>query len=141
MDISIVLVNQLPEGIRMEHSVPYTPLQNGVAERKNRSLKEMETCLVHGKNLPPSLWEEAVNCVSYLHNRVPHKLLVGATPFEALHGYKPNVSHLIFFCSKAWAIIPIDKRKDLQAQSSEYILLGYVKDEKNYKLMELATRK
>ena len=43
------------EGIRMEHSVPYTPQQNGVAERKNRSLKEMETCLLHGKNAPPTL--------------------------------------------------------------------------------------
>ena len=44
------------EGIRMENSVPYTPHQNDVAERKNRSLKQMETCLLHGKNLPPSLW-------------------------------------------------------------------------------------
>ena len=34
------------EGIRMEHSVPYTPQQNGVADKKNRSLKEMETCLL-----------------------------------------------------------------------------------------------
>ena len=38
------------EGIRMEHSVPYKPQQNGVAERKNRSLKEMATCLLHAKN-------------------------------------------------------------------------------------------
>ena len=54
------------EGIRMDHSVPYTPQQNGVAERKNRSLKDMETCLHYGKNLPPSLWAEYVNCASYL---------------------------------------------------------------------------
>ena len=54
------------EGIQMEHSVPYTPQQNGVAERKNKSLKEMETCLLHAKHLPPSLWAEAVNCASYL---------------------------------------------------------------------------
>ena len=47
------------EGIRMEHSVPYTPQQNGVAERKNISLKEMETCLLHAKHLPPSTWDEA----------------------------------------------------------------------------------
>ena len=43
------------EGIRMEHSVPHTPQQNGVAERKNTSLKEMATCLLHAKHLPPSL--------------------------------------------------------------------------------------
>ena len=53
------------EGIQMEHLVPYTPHQNGVDERKNRSLKEMTTCLLHGKNLPPSLWIEAINCASY----------------------------------------------------------------------------
>ena len=50
----------------MEHSVPYTPQQNGVAERKNRSLKDMETFLIHAKHLPPSLWDEVVNFALYL---------------------------------------------------------------------------
>ena len=99
----------------MEYSVPYTPQQNGVDKRKNRSLKEMTTYLLQAKNLPPSLWEEAVNYASYIHNRVPHKSVVGATPFEALHGHKPNVSHLRVFGSKAWARIPIDKRKAFQS--------------------------
>ena len=114
----------------MEHSVPYTPQHNGVVERKNISLKEMATCILHAKNLPPSLWDEVVNCASYLQNRVPHKLVVGVTPFKALHGYKPNVSHLIFFGSKSWSRIPLDKRKAFQAQSSKWILLGYVEDVK-----------
>ena len=63
--------------------------------------------------------------------------MVGATPFEALHGHKPNVSHLRFFGSKAWAKIPLDKRKAFQAQISEWILLGYAEDRKAYKLMEV----
>ena len=108
----------------MENSVPYTPQQNGVAERKNRSLKEMETCLLHAKHLHPSLWDEAVNCDLYLQNRVPHKSVVGATPFEALHGYNTNVPHLRVFGSKSWARIPLDKRKVFQAQSSKCIMLG-----------------
>ena len=107
------------EGIRMEHSVPYTPQQNGVVERKNISLKEMEICLLHGKHLPPSLWAEVVNSASYLQNRVPHKSVVGVTPLEALHGYKPDVFHLRAFGSKAWARIPLDKRKAFQDQSRE----------------------
>ena len=61
------------EGIQMEHSVPYTPHQDGVAKRKNRSSKEMETCLLHDKNISPSLWAEDVKCASYLQNRVPQK--------------------------------------------------------------------
>ena len=109
------------EGIRMEHSVPYTPQQNGVVERKNRPLKKMATFLLHAKHLPPYLWAEAVKCASYLHNRVPHKSVVGVTPFEALHGYKPNVSHMRVFGSKSWARIPLDKRKAFQAQSRESV--------------------
>ena len=124
----------------MEHLVPYTPQQNGVDERKNRSLKETKTCLLHAKHLPPSLWAKPVNCDPYLQNRVPHKSVVGATPFEALHGYKPNVSHLRVFGSKSWARMPLEKRKAFQAQSSECILLGYVEDAKDYKLMEAATK-
>ena len=67
--------------------------------------------------------------------------MIGVTPFEALHGYKTNVSHLRFFGSKSWARIPLDKRKAFQAQRSECILFGYVDDEKAYKLMEVATRR
>ena len=84
-------------------------------ERKNRSLKEMETCLLQAKNLPPSLWDEVVNCASYIQNRVPHKLVIGATPFKALLGNKHDVSHLIVFGSKAWTRIPMDKIKAFQA--------------------------
>ena len=125
----------------MEHSVPYTPQKNGVAERKNRSLKEMETCLLHAKHLPPSLWVEVVNYTSYLQNRVPHKSVVGVTLFKAMHGYKTNVSHLRVFGSKDWARIPLDKRKAFQARSSKCILLGYAEDTKYYKLMEVSTRR
>ena len=100
----------------------------------------METCLLPEKNIT-SPWDEAINCASYIQNRVPHKSVIGATPFEALLGHKPDVSHLRVFGSKAWSIIPMDKRKAFQAQSSEWILLGYVEDEKEYKFMELPTRK
>ena len=68
----------------MQHSIPYTPQKNGVAKRKNRSLKEMETCMMEDKNFPPKFWVEAINCASYIHNRVPHKQLDGMTPLK--HG-------------------------------------------------------
>ena len=119
----------------MEYLVPYIPQQNGVAERKNRSLKEMETYILQAKNIPPSIWAEVVNCASYIQNRVPHKSMIRATPFEALHGDKPDASHLRVFGYKAWSKIPMDKRKAFQTESSECILLGYVEDAKAYKLM------
>ena len=51
-------------GIQMQHYIPYTPQQNGVAERKNRSLKEMATCMLEAKTLPPKFWAEDIKCVS-----------------------------------------------------------------------------
>ena len=53
-------------GIQMQHSVPYTPQKNGVAERKNRALKEMDTCMLEDKHFSPKLWDEAINFVSYV---------------------------------------------------------------------------
>ena len=50
----------------MQHSIPYTPQQNGVAERKNRSLKEMGTYMLEAKTFPPKFWAEAVNFSSYI---------------------------------------------------------------------------
>ena len=60
-------------GIQMQHTVPYRPQQNGVAKRKNRSLKEMSTCMIEVKDLSPKLWDEAINGVSYIQNRTLHK--------------------------------------------------------------------
>jgi hypothetical protein len=53
-------------GIQLQHKVPYTPQQNGVAERKNRSLKEMANCMLQSKSLAPKLWDEDINCATYI---------------------------------------------------------------------------
>ena len=103
----------------MQHSIPYTPQQNGVVERKNRSLKEMTTCMMEDKNFPPKFWAETINFASYIQNRVPHKHLDGMTPFKAWSGHKPDVTHFRIFGSKAWARIPTEKRKALQPQIQE----------------------
>ena len=42
-------------GIQMQHSTPYTPQQNGVAKRKNRSLKEMATCMIEERDISPKI--------------------------------------------------------------------------------------
>ena len=62
-------------GIQVQHSVPYTPQQNDVAERKNRSLKEMTTCMLESKKLAANLWDDAMHAIEYIHNRVPHSYM------------------------------------------------------------------
>ena len=64
----------------MQHLIPYTPHQNGVVERKNRSLKEIAICMTESKNFPPKFGVEAINFETYIHNRVPHKQLYGIIP-------------------------------------------------------------
>ena len=53
-------------GIHIQHSFPYTPQQKGVAQRKNRSLKEMTTCMLESKKLAANLWVEAMNAAAYI---------------------------------------------------------------------------
>ena len=85
----------------MQHLVPYTPQQNGVAEHKNRALKEMATCMMEAKHLNPKIWDEDINFVSYIQNISPHKYLYGKTPYEAWSRHKPSVSHFKVSGSKA----------------------------------------
>ena len=87
-----------------------------MCHRKNRSLKEMETCMMESKNFPPNFCAEYINCASYIQNRVPHYYLDGINPSESWSGHKPYVTHFSIFGSRAWARIPTEKRKDLKPQ-------------------------
>ena len=53
-------------GIQFQHSIPYTPQQNGVAERKNRSLNEMSTYMLESKKLAANLWVESMHAIEYI---------------------------------------------------------------------------
>jgi hypothetical protein len=93
-------------GIHLHHIVPYIPQQNGVVEQKNRSLKEMASCMLHAKLLPQKLWTEALKCATYIQNRSPHRSIKDKTPYEAWSGLKEEVAHFHIFGSRAWAWIP-----------------------------------
>ena len=64
-------------------TLPYTPQQNGVAERKNCTLKEMDNCMIQFKGLSLQYWAEAIHCANYIVNCTPTKFLQGITPEEA----------------------------------------------------------
>lgn len=61
------------EGIRAEYTSPYSPQQNGVAERKNRYLQEMALCMLLDAGLPKLYWGEAVMTATFLQNRLPSR--------------------------------------------------------------------
>ena len=66
------------QGIQKQHTVPYTQQKNGVAEWKNRTLKEMANCMIQSKGLSLQYWAEAINCANYIDNQVlSHGSMVG----------------------------------------------------------------
>ena len=125
-------------GIQLKHTVPYTPQQNGVVERKNRSLKEMASCMLHAKSLPQRIWVEALNCATYIQNKSPHRSVKDKTPYEAWSGLKSEVTHFHNFGSHASTQIPSEKRKALDPQSTECIFVGYHDGVKGYRLIDLS---
>ena len=102
---------------------------------------ECARSMLKGKNISNGFWEEAINIVVYLQNRGPTKFLDLKTPFEVLYGYKLEVSHLRVFGSKAFAHIPKDERRKLDAKSVRCTFLGYCDDHNAYKLFDLSTHK
>ena len=82
------------KGIEFQPSAPHSPAQNGAAERLNRTLTELMRAMILEKDLPQTLWAEAINHAVYIRNRSPTRPLPGMTPIEAWTGNKPDLSHL-----------------------------------------------
>ena len=74
------------KGITIETMAPYSPSQNGVAERFNRTLLELARAMIISSKLPIFLWDEAVSHANYLRNCTPTQALLGKTLYEAWTG-------------------------------------------------------
>ncbi|GKE66518.1 ribonuclease H-like domain-containing protein, partial [Tanacetum coccineum] len=104
------VMNQFCEmkGIKREFSVARTPQQNGVEERKNRTLIEAARTMLADSKLPTTFWAEAVNTACYVQNRVlvikPHN----KTPYELFLGRKPALSFMRPFGCPATILNTID---------------------------------
>jgi len=124
----------------MQHIIPYTPQKNGVAERKNRILKEMANCMLQSKGLSLNFWAEVINYANYIVNITPTKVLNNITLEEAWSSIKPDVSHFHGFGNEAWAHIPDGKHRALEPKSEKCIFVGYSEDVKGYRLIPLKSK-
>ncbi|MCO5558575.1 hypothetical protein L7F22_012160 [Adiantum nelumboides] len=128
------------EGIRRQLTTPYTPSQNGVVERKNRTIMEMARAMLAHASLPRSYWAEACNTAVYIQNRSPTHALQDMTPFQAYYGRKPTVSHFRVFGCSAFVHIPKEKRQKLDFKSRKLLFLGYSAESDAYRLYDPDTR-
>ncbi|GJS23118.1 putative ribonuclease H-like domain-containing protein [Tanacetum coccineum] len=82
------------KGIKRDYSNPRTPQQNGVAERKNRTLIEAARTMLADSKLPTMFWTEAVSTACYVLNRVSITNPHNKTPYELISGKVPQIGHL-----------------------------------------------
>ncbi|KAJ9565988.1 hypothetical protein OSB04_001954 [Centaurea solstitialis] len=112
------------EGISRMLTAPYAPQQNGIVERRNRTLLEMTRCLMKAKGVPNYLWGEAVRHATFIINRTPTRALVGVTPYEKFYGEKPNLEDLKVFGCIAYDRVVSKHLKKLDDRSKPLVYLG-----------------
>jgi hypothetical protein len=120
-------------GIHHEYTVHDSPEQNGVAERVNRTVVEHARALLIGADFPKALWAEAVNHAVYLKNRSPTRALTNKTPFEVVHGEKPDLSGIRRFGCTIYVKILDAGKLDERAKAGKF--LGYDNESKGYRVL------
>lgn len=128
-------------GIIHQKSCTYTPQQNGVVERKHKSLLNTARALRLQASLPLHFWGDCILTATYLLNRTPTHLLHGLTPYEILFQKPPSYSHLKVFGSLCYATNVTPHKDKFEDRAHKCIFLGYPFAQKAYKLLNLKTRK
>jgi hypothetical protein len=121
-------------GIKRQLTVPYNPQQNGVVERKNKTICEAVKAMMFDQDLPNSLWEEATSTVVYIQNKCPHAILKDKTPEEVFSGIKPEVGHLRIFGCPVYIHVPKEKRTKMEPSGKKGVFVGYNENSKAYRI-------
>jgi hypothetical protein len=124
------------EGIIHEVTPPYSPESNGIAERKNRTLKEMMNAMLVSSSAPDNLWGEAILSACHLQNRIPYKK-TGLTPYKLWKGYPPNLKYLKVWGCLAKVMLPEPKRKKIGSKTSDCMFIGYAENSAAYRFLVL----
>lgn len=120
-------------GIEFRPSPPYSPNQNAIAERANRTIIEATRTLLRHDRLPRSFWAEAAPFSTHVRNIMFAPSHDDTTSHEIVYGVKPRMDHLRVFVCLCWVFIPEEKRKKLDSQAENGLLL-YCFDNSQYKV-------
>lgn len=123
------------EGIIHQKTNAYTPEQNGVCERANRTVVEKARCLLFEADLDKRFWAEAANTAVYLKNRSAASGLE-KTPYELWTGTRPNLGHVRIFGSSVMVHVPKEKRLKWDKKAKRQILVGFSENVKGYRIYD-----
>jgi len=122
------------KGIKHETSAPYAHQHNGVAERLNRKVQEHMLAVLTEARLDHKYWGEAATAVTRALNCTPQRGQT-KTPYELFYGSQPDVSTLRVFGCRAWAYLPPDIRRKMDARALPATHLGYAEESKGYRVL------
>lgn len=122
------------KGVAHQTTMPYTPEQNGKAERLNRTIMERIRAILTDSQLPDELWAEAAVTANFIKVRSPVSGF-DKTPWELFYGSKPDVSMMRAFGTKVYVHVPREKRHKLQSVSVRGIMVGYQPHSKGYRIL------
>ncbi|GFY85851.1 hypothetical protein Acr_04g0005890 [Actinidia rufa] len=128
-------------GILQQLTCPYTPEQNGVAERKNRHIMSVVRCLLRGMGVPKYFWHMAVLTATYLINRTPSRVLNGKAPLHILQPASTlfPIIPRVFGCT-CFVQNRSPTRTKLDDKAVRCIFLGYSSMSKGYRCYDPVTR-
>ena len=113
------------KGIICEYTSPYTPAQNGIAEILNKYIINRLITISKDKSIPFKLWPYIIQAIAHIKNRT-YNSIINKTPWEAITGYKPDITYLRILGSLTYSIIPLPYR-DNKFDNKAYkgILVGF----------------
>jgi hypothetical protein len=125
-------------GLEHQFSSPYVACQNGVVERKNRSLCEMARMMLHEHRTLRRYWAEAVNIACHVGNRIFLRAFLIKACYELMHGRAPGVSHFRAFGCR-YFILKKGRLDKFESRSSDGIFLGYASHSRAFRVLNLDT--
>ncbi|GJW95512.1 retrovirus-related pol polyprotein from transposon TNT 1-94 [Tanacetum coccineum] len=128
-------------GISQQFSAARTPQQNGVVERRNRTLVEAARTMLTFANLPLFLWAEAIATACFTQNRsIIHKRF-DKTPYELINKRKPNIKFFHVFGCRCYLLNDYDDVGKLKAKGDIGVFVGYSKESAAFRIYNKRTRK
>jgi transposase InsO family protein len=123
-------------GIVHQKTVPYSPQQNGVAERMNRTIMEKARSMPYYKGISTMWWVEAVSKLVYLINRSTTSVQSSMNLYNLAFKDKPRMDHSRVFGSVGYAHVDKAKRIKLEPKGFKCMFLGYTENSKGYRVYD-----
>nr|GEV07831.1 retrovirus-related Pol polyprotein from transposon TNT 1-94 [Tanacetum cinerariifolium] len=138
--INFKTMNKLVKGNKREFSVPRNPQQNGIAERKNKTLIEAARTMLAHSLIPIPFWAEAVNTAYYVQNRGLVTKSQNKTPYELLHGRTQSIDFMRPFGCPVTILNTLDSLDKFDGKVDEGFLVGYFVSSKAFRVFNSKTQ-